>query len=131
MIISDKFIQVSEAQGLDKTRLNEIFACKDNSNMYAILNDDYCDCADGLDEPLSNACSHILVAKHRFNCGGSEQGTYIYVSRVNDGVCDCRNGADEWLKDPDYCAKQVSRAAKKKSLRSKQEGTGRKLGEVV
>lgn len=104
---SDAFRTVSEAQGLDIMRLYDVFVCKDNPNIQAVLNDDYCDCADGLDEPMGNACSHILAASHRFNCGDSEEGKLIYVSRINDGVCDCLNGADEWLKGPDYCLKNI------------------------
>lgn len=100
--IMEAFKKVSdvqrEAHG-ESYQIGEVFACRDNSNKFAIMNDDYCDCADGFDEPLSNACSHVLVAKKRFNCGGTEKDKFIYVSRLNDGVCDCVNGADEWLRE--------------------------------
>ncbi|KAF8819866.1 hypothetical protein IE077_003872 [Cardiosporidium cionae] len=40
---------------------------------YSSLNDDYCDCDDGSDEPSTAACSHILGSEH------------------------CCDGTDEWL----------------------------------
>lgn len=55
------------------------------------VNDDYCDCPDGSDEPGTSACSN-----GRFWCQGSEQ--YIPSRIVGDGVCDyemCCDGSDE------------------------------------
>ena len=104
----ETFKKVSEAQGGEQLGVGQVFTCRDGSNKYAVMNDDYCDCADGLDEPLSSACSHILVAKRRFSCGGDEKDKLIYVSRLNDGICDCINGADEWLREADYCKLPMS-----------------------
>ena len=50
------------------------------------INDDYCDCADGTDEPGTAAC-----ANGSFYCAGRD----IPSSRVGDGVCDCCDGSDE------------------------------------
>lgn len=71
------------------------FLCNDQSSVFALLNDDYCDCIDGSDEPLTSACSMILVSKHMFPCPGSARGTVLFPSRVHDGVTDCSDGADE------------------------------------
>ena len=52
----------------------------------ARVNDDYCDCADGTDEPGTAACAH-----GSFHCAGRD----VPSSRVGDGVCDCCDGSDE------------------------------------
>ena len=58
------------------------------------INDDYCDCLDGTDEPGTSACSH--VPSLHFFCSNDPSNTlYIHSSRVNDGVCDCCDGEDE------------------------------------
>lgn len=54
------------------------------------IDDDYCDCADGSDEPHTAACAGVATA--RFVC---PRGEKIPSSRVNDGVCDCCDGSDE------------------------------------
>ncbi|KAH9113821.1 hypothetical protein LEN26_007242 [Aphanomyces euteiches] len=58
------------------------------------VDDDFCDCIDGSDEPTTSACSHISTAM--FHC--HNQGlvsTDIHASRVHDGICDCCDGSDE------------------------------------
>jgi protein kinase C substrate 80K-H len=53
--------------------------------------DEYCDCADGSDEPGTSAC-----ANSRFYCRNvGAKGRILPSSRVNDGVCDCCDGSDE------------------------------------
>lgn len=59
------------------------------------VNDDYCDCLDGSDEPGTNACSN-----GQFFCAFQKPFHHypkmIPSSRVNDGICDCCDGSDEW-----------------------------------
>jgi len=62
---------------------------------HSAINDNFCDCADGSDEPGTSACAgqqNIL-----FYCPNDQSvPAYIYASRVNDGICDCCDGSDEW-----------------------------------
>lgn len=67
------------------------------------INDDYCDCPDGSDEPGTAACSHLAhanVAIPGFYCRNEKHvPAYLPLSRVNDGICDydlCCDGADEY-----------------------------------
>ena len=60
-----------------------------------VLNDNYCDCPDGIDEVSTSACSHLLVSRAVFRCEEGANATIIYASRVGDGIVDCPNGSDE------------------------------------
>jgi hypothetical protein len=71
----------------------KIFRCADGMST-GILNDDYCDCPDGSDEPRTPACSHLIQTKS-FACGDGH--TFIYPSRIRDGIKDCPDGSDEWI----------------------------------
>ena len=73
----------------------DTFTCKDGSATIPIrqLNDDYCDCEDGTDEPGTSAC-----ASHggRFFCENrGYRSKYVRASIVNDGICDCCDGSEE------------------------------------
>lgn len=73
-----------------------IFSCFDGgaSLPFSAVNDDFCDCADGSDEPGTSACSGL---GQLFYCPNEHSSpAFIYVSRVNDGICDCCDGSDEW-----------------------------------
>jgi len=73
------------------------FMCGDGMTRISVekINDDYCDCPDGSDEPGTAACAS-LAPQTRFWCSNpAYKGKYIYSSRVNDGTCDCCDGSDE------------------------------------
>ena len=57
------------------------------------VNDDYCDCTDGSDEPRTGACHDgaLLQCENKLH-----RPTQVIASRVNDGVCDCCDGSDEY-----------------------------------
>ena len=69
------------------------FVCDNNTKILPLekFNDNYCDCEDGSDENITNACTN-----GKFYCNN-----YLYfpkiisTSKLNDGVCDCCDGSDE------------------------------------
>ncbi|PKI42745.1 hypothetical protein CRG98_036873 [Punica granatum] len=72
----------------------EVIKCKDGSRSFTRdrLNDNFCDCLDGTDEPGTSACP-----AGKFYCrNAGSTPKFIFSSRVNDGICDCCDGSDEY-----------------------------------
>ncbi|CAA7402557.1 unnamed protein product [Spirodela intermedia] len=71
----------------------ERIACRDGSKSFRRdrLNDGFCDCPDGTDEPGTSACP-----EGRFYCKNvGDKPILLFSSRVNDHICDCCDGSDE------------------------------------
>lgn len=111
----------------------DAFTCLSNPSVKisaSKVNDDYCDCPDGSDEPGTAACSYLsplspstpadisidgvntTLALPGFYCKNKgHQPGYLPFLSVNDGICDyelCCDGSDEWaqvggVSCPDKC----------------------------
>ncbi|GIL45932.1 hypothetical protein Vafri_3043 [Volvox africanus] len=81
---------------------------------FARVNDDYCDCPDGSDEPGTSACHN-----GRFYCRNLGHEPRLLASAfVDDGVCDCCDGADETKGKCQNTCLQAA-AVRKEALRGK------------
>uniref|UniRef100_A0A915BY28 EF-hand domain-containing protein n=1 Tax=Parascaris univalens TaxID=6257 RepID=A0A915BY28_PARUN len=86
------------------------FSCFTSSKIipFSYVNDDYCDCPDGSDEPGTSACPNA-----RFHClNRGYKAVDIPSGRVNDQICDCCDGSDEWdsaIECPNVCEEMGSK----------------------
>ncbi|KAJ3363986.1 hypothetical protein HDU91_002790 [Kappamyces sp. JEL0680] len=114
-------------RGADPAKLSLLespnFRCLDGSSDRALVNDDYCDCDDGSDEPGTSACYNGT-----FYCANAGyQPALLPSSRVDDGVCDpqCCDGSDE---SPGTCQNVCRELAIKEKERAEALELVRKLG---
>ncbi|KAF2133547.1 hypothetical protein P153DRAFT_363720 [Dothidotthia symphoricarpi CBS 119687] len=127
----------------------DTFTCISDPSLkipFARVNDDYCDCPDGSDEPGTSACSYISplsppqlqtgdnLSLPGFYCKNKgHMPSYIPFTHVNDGKCDhelCCDGSDEYagiggVKCDDRCAKIGKEWKKQEEIRQKSMNAAR------
>ncbi|KAJ9179931.1 hypothetical protein P3X46_008242 [Hevea brasiliensis] len=107
--------------------------CKNGSKKFtrAQLNDDFCDCPDGTDEPGTSACP-----QGKFYCrNAGHLPVSLPSSRVNDGICDCCDGSDEYdgkMNCPNTCweAGKVARDKLQRKIDMFKEGVTLRKKEI-
>ncbi|XP_065312561.1 uncharacterized protein LOC135922069 isoform X2 [Gordionus sp. m RMFG-2023] len=91
----------AQYMGVSQDKHNNFICFSSGKNIpLKYLNDDYCDCEDGSDEPSTSACRGnkffcdyqlpLLNDKNIFHVN------FVYSTQVDDGICDCCDGSDEW-----------------------------------
>lgn len=104
------------------------FTCLDGSETipFSLVNDDYCDCADGSDEPGTSACPNGMF--YCINKGHKPQE--LLSSRVNDGICDCCDGSDEYdssTQCSNTCEELGKKSREEKKLKLERQEAGYKI----
>lgn len=132
-IPTDPFLGISPQDENYYKISSETIKCKDGSKKFtkAQLNDDFCDCPDGTDEPGTSACPD-----GKFYCRNRGHiPLSIFSSRVNDGICDCCDGSDEYdgqVKCQNTCwdAGKVARDKLRKRIATYKEGVALRNQEI-
>ncbi|KAL7424783.1 hypothetical protein Q5752_000467 [Cryptotrichosporon argae] len=110
----------------------DTFTCLDGSATipFQAVNDDYCDCADGSDEPGTSACEGRERAWFWCENRGHVPGR-VRAGRVNDGICDfeCCDGSDEW--ETGACADRCAQVGIEYRERVEAEAKVRKTGSKI
>lgn len=113
-----------------------MFQCLDENKTlipFRAVNDDFCDCPDGSDEPGTSACSYIKGRK--FWCKNEGHiSAWIWSSRVGDGICDpeCCDGSDEnsstsGIRCPNTCVETGGKYRETRDAENKIRKTGAKI----
>jgi hypothetical protein len=127
-------------------RLAGNFECFDGSGGFEsfedAVNDDYCDCQDGSDEPGTSACSSVARPSERvvakFACAWQSpearpshdpRSRMLSLSAINDGICDCCGGEDEWDSEV-VCQDRCAEAEAEETLHERQALEGSKAREA-
>merc|ERR1712141_261679 len=116
-------VHTTQIRGVSTAKLSfyvpgKDFTCLDGSVTlpFSYVNDDYCDCPDGSDEPGTSACPN-----GQFTCKNlGHKALVLQSSRVNDGVCDCCDGTDEYDGDT-ACANHCEEAGRAEKERLEKE----------
>eukprot|EP00667_Euglena_gracilis_P007590 EG_transcript_7667 len=96
------------------------------------VNDNFCDCSDGTDEPGTAACG----SGAGFWCPNvGFRPQVVPSSFVGDGICDCCDGSDEALvphsQCKDTCAEKASEHAKEEAARKERIERARSTRELA
>ncbi|KAH8873387.1 Glucosidase 2 subunit beta isoform 3 [Schistosoma japonicum] len=133
LLIIDKICGGELPRGVPLSRssfyqVGQLFTCLDGSSAVSWLkvNDDYCDCRDGSDEPGTSACLN-----GRFFCRDMQyRPVYLPSAYVNDTICDCCDGSDEYGipgNCPSACGALAASLREAQSIKRNQIEQGHKL----
>lgn len=107
------------------------FSCASGETVpWNFVNDDFCDCEDGTDEPGTSACSMRVRGRKDWAFQCTNEGFFVQEvrhSRVNDGICDCCDGSDESsgiVECPNTCAKLAAEEMKAAKEREERRAAG-------
>jgi len=106
----------------------ERFKCRGSERIIppSLINDDFCDCEDGSDEPGTNACANgVFYCQNKGHVGQD-----IPSSRVNDGICDCCDGSDEYA-GASQCSNTCDEAGREERERKEREMAAVEAGSAI